>query len=58
MLLGGFIMVAFVNSFLSYLLLMVILLVIFVCGIVIGKELRKSKDKKQEAIVAESKDAK
>ncbi len=51
-------MVAFVNSFLSYLLLMVILLVIFVCGIVIGKELRKSKDRKQEATVTETKDAK
>ncbi len=51
-------MIAFVNSFLSYLLLMVILIVIFVCGIVIGKELRRSKDRKQEATVTETKDAK
>ena len=42
-------MIAFVNSFLSYLLLMVILMAIFVCGIVIGSEIRKNKDKKASA---------
>ncbi|MCR5545664.1 MAG: hypothetical protein K6F30_04215 [Lachnospiraceae bacterium] len=41
-------MIAFFNSFLSYLLLMVILLAIFICGIVIGSELRKSKNKKAD----------
>ncbi len=45
---GGFKMIAFFNSFLSYLLLMVILLAIFICGIVIGSELRKSKNKKAD----------
>ena len=37
---------------------MVILIVIFVCGIVIGKELRRAKDKNQEVIATETKDAK
>ncbi|MCR4674704.1 MAG: hypothetical protein K5675_06825 [Lachnospiraceae bacterium] len=45
-------MIAFINSFLSYLILMVILLVIFICGIVIGSELRKSKNKKAEALAS------
>ena len=52
-------MITFFNSFLSYLLLMIILAAIFVCGIVIGSELRKNKNKKMEAetATAESGDA-
>ena len=51
-------MIAFFNSFLSYLLLMVILLAIFICGIVIGSELRKSKNEKEAAGTADQKAAK
>ena len=52
-------MITFINSFLSYLLLMVILVAIFVCGVVIGSELRKNKNKKAgvDVATAETNDA-
>ena len=51
-------MIAFVNSFLSYLVLMVILIAIGVCGAVVGTELRKSKNEKEAAGTADQKTAK
>ena len=39
-------MIAFINSFLSYLLLFIIFAAIMVVAIILGKKLRDSKDKK------------
>lgn len=39
-------MITFVNSFLSYLLLTIIMLAIIVVAIICGKKVRDSKDKK------------
>jgi len=39
-------MIAFINTFLSYLLVVIIFAIIAVCGVLIGKKLRDSKDAK------------
>ena len=43
---------AFLGSFLQYLIIMIILVAVAVCGVLVGKALRKRKDKK-EALAAE-----
>lgn len=39
-------MIAFINTFLSYLILVIISMVIIVLGVICGKKLRESKDAK------------
>lgn len=47
---------AFLASFLQYVIIMIILVGIAICGVLVGKALRKRKDKKdalaEEAVVA------
>ena len=51
-------MVAFINTFLSYLLLCLIFMAIIVCAVMLGKKLRDNKDAKTVAVeqTAEVKD--
>jgi hypothetical protein len=49
---GGIIMIGFVNTFLSYLILVVISMVVIVAAVLCGKKLREAKDAK-EALKAE-----
>ena len=42
-------MVAFINTFLSYLLLCLIFMAIIVCAVLLGKKLRDNKDAKTQA---------
>lgn len=37
-------MIAFINTFLSYLLVMIVFLVLIVAAVIIGKKLREKKD--------------
>ena len=46
-------MITFINSFLSYLLLFAIIVVIGICGGVVGKKLRDVKDSKNVTAVKE-----
>ncbi len=47
-------MIAFVNSFLSYLLLVIISMCVIVAGVICGKKLRDRKDAKEAAAADES----
>ena len=49
-------MVAFVNSFLSYLLLMLIIVVVAGCGITIGLFLRKKKNSEASQVQENTKE--
>ena len=42
-------MISFINTFLSYLILVVISMAVIVAGVVCGKKLREAKDKKDAA---------
>lgn len=41
-------MIAFINTFLSYLILVVISMVVIVLAVICGKKLREMKDKKEQ----------
>jgi len=51
----GVIMISFVNSFLSYLLLMLVIVVLSGCAVAVGLFLRKKKNAKieQEQVISE-----
>ena len=53
--LGGIIMIGFVNTFLTYLILVVISMGVIIAGVICGKKLRESKDAKAAAQAAEDK---
>lgn len=40
-------MIAFINTFLSYLLVMIVFLVLIVAAVLLGKKLRQNKDAKE-----------
>ncbi len=40
-------MISFINTFLSYLILVVISMAVIVAGVICGKKLREAKDKKE-----------
>ncbi len=42
-------MIAFINSFLSYLILVIISMAVIVAGVLCGKKLREAKDAKEAA---------
>lgn len=48
-------MIAFLGSFLQYLIVMIILAAIGIAGAVVGKKLRERKDAKDAAMTAEDK---
>lgn len=53
-------MVAFINTFLSYLLVMIVFLILIVAAVILGKKLRENKDAKlaMEAANADTSESK
>lgn len=51
-------MITFLNSFLSYLLVVIVFFAVIICGVLIGKKLRENKDAKQASLPSEKEDAK
>lgn len=51
-------MIAFFNTFLSYLILVIISMAVITAGVIFGKKLREMKDAKEAALQAEEKEDK
>lgn len=47
-------MIAFINTFLSYLLVMIVFAVLIVAAVILGKKLREAKDAKDAAALVEA----
>lgn len=50
-------MVLFFNSFISYLIVVIVFFAVIVCGVLAGKKLRDNKDKKAESAEKDNNDA-
>ena len=50
-------MIGFVNTFLSYLILVVVSMAVIVAAVICGKKLREAKDEKDAAMASENENA-
>lgn len=47
-------MVGFINTFLSYLLVVIVFVAVIICAILLGKKLREMKDSKDSTVKADT----